>query len=155
DGKGKKIKAVPGRDSRQRARNERAEKRKTTRAEEVKIIGGKRVLDDDDAKPRKTLIHIKKKLKGTMPRKDRIELIPPISVRMLSEALGVRSVELIFKLQGHGAAKNTSINSIVDPDMAELLAVEYGSHIDIKRPPSPEEMLLASFDTPDSAENLK
>src|SRR4029077_13852960 len=56
--KGKKVKAVPGRDSRQRARNERAEKRKTTRAEEVKIIGHNRILDkDDDGRPRKTLVH--------------------------------------------------------------------------------------------------
>jgi translation initiation factor IF-2 len=155
DGKGKKLKAVPGRDSRQRARNERAEKRKTTRAEEVKIIGGKRVLDEDDAKPRKTLVHIKKKLKGTMPRKDRIELVPPISVRMLSEALGVRSGELLFKLMNSGASKSISINSIVEPDMAELLAVEYGSHIDIKRPPSAEELLLASYDKPDQPEDLK
>ena len=155
DAKGKKLKAVPGRDSRQRARNERAEKRKTTRAEEVKIIGGKRILEDDDAKPRKTLIHIKKKLKGTMPRKGRVELVPPITVRTLSEALGVRSGELLFKLRDHGASVKTTINSLVEPDMAELLAVEYGSEIDIKRPPTYEDQLLASYETPDTAEELR
>jgi translation initiation factor IF-2 len=155
DAKGKKVKAVPGRDSRQRARNERAEKRKTTRAEEVKIIGGKRVLEDDDGRPRKTLIHIKKKLKGTMPRKGRVELVPPITVRSLSEALGVRGAELIFKLRDHGASLKTTINSIVEPDVAELLAVEYGAEIDIKRPPTFEEKLLTSYETPDDPAELK
>ncbi len=155
DAKGKKLKAVPGRDSRQRARNERAEKRKTTRAEEVKIIGGKRVEEDDDGRPRKTLIHIKKKLKGTMPRKARVELVPPISVRALSEALGVRSGELLFKLRDHGASLKTNINSIVEPDLAELLAVEYGSEINIRRPPSFEEQLLNSYETPDEPADLK
>jgi translation initiation factor IF-2 len=152
--KNKKVKAVPGRDSRQRARNERAEKRKTTRAEEVKIVGG-RILDDDEARPRKTLVHIKKRLKGTMPRKGRVELVPPITVRALSEALGIRSVELLFNLQKHGAPKNITINSVVEPDMAELLAVEHGAEIDIRRPPSAEELLLASFDKPDTPEDLR
>jgi translation initiation factor IF-2 len=152
--KGKKnVKAVPGRDSRQRARNERAEKRKTTRAEEVKIVGG-RILDDDEARPRKTLVHIKKKLKGTQPRKGKVELVPPITVRALSEAIGIRSVQLLFKLKEHGAA-NVSINSVVEPDMAELLAVEYGAEINIQRPLSPDEQLLAGFDTPDNPEELR
>jgi translation initiation factor IF-2 len=152
--KGKKVKAVPGRDSRQRARNERAEKRKTTRAEEVKIVGG-RILDtDDDGRPRKTLVHIKKKLKGTQPRKGRVELTPPITVRALSEALGIRSVQLLFKLREHGASANVNINSVVNPDLAELLAVEYGAEINIVRPPAAEDVLLASFDKPDEPEQL-
>ncbi len=153
ESKGKKLKAVPGRDSRQRARNERAEKRKTTRAEEVKIIGHNRVLEEDEGKPRKTLVHIKRKLKGTMPRKGRVELVPPITVRALSEALGVKTAELLFKLRDHGTSAN--VNSIIEPDTAELLAVEYGAEIDIMRPPSEEEQLLATFDKPDSPENLK
>jgi translation initiation factor IF-2 len=154
-GKGKKVKAVPGRDSRQRARNERAEKRKTTRAEEVKIIGGKRIVEEDDGRPRKTLIHIKKKLKGTMPRKGNVELVPPITVRALSEALGVKSVDLIFKLRSHNPAANTTINSVVDVDTAEILAMEYGAHIDITRPPTVEEQILAGYETPDNPEDLK
>jgi translation initiation factor IF-2 len=152
--KDKKVKAIPGRDSRQRARNERAEKRKTTRAEEVKIVGG-RLIDTDDARPKKTLVHIKRKLKGTMPRKGRVELVPPITVRSLSEALGVRSGELLFKLRDHGASVKTTINSVIEPDMAELLAVEYGSEIDIKRPPTLEEQLLASYETPDQPEDFR
>jgi len=153
--KNKKLKAVPGRDSRQRARNERAEKRKTTRAEEVKIIGGKRILEDDDGRPRKTLVHIKRKLKGTMPRKGKVELIPPISVRSLSEAIGVKSGELLFKLVAHGMPTSINLNTIVGPDMAELLAVEYGAEIDIKRPPTFEEQMLARYETPEGPEDLR
>ena len=68
-------------------------------------------------------------------------------MRDLSEALGIRSVELLFKLRGHGANANITINSVIEPDMAELLAVEYGSEIDIVRPPDAEDALVAGYGT--------
>ena len=77
----------------------------------------------------------------------------PITVRSLSEALGVRSVEVLFKLKDHGLGMMT-INSIVEPAVAEILALEYGCELDIKRPPSVEEQYLASLEKPDSPEDL-
>src|SRR5687767_13391436 len=41
------------------------------------------------------------------------ELVPPITVRLLSEALGLRTVELMFMLRQHGALK-TTLNSVVE-----------------------------------------
>ncbi|MCS7047448.1 MAG: translation initiation factor IF-2, partial [Gemmataceae bacterium] len=75
----------------------------------------------------------------------------------LSEALGIKSVELLFKLRAHGAPPTTNINSVIDVDTAEYLAVEYGVEIDIKRPPSAEEALLASLnlDAPDDPATLQ
>ena len=68
------------------------------------------------------------------------ELVPPITVRSLSEALGVRGAELIFKLRQHGALVSTTINSVVEPDIAELIVEEYGIP---KRPGTYDTILYA------------
>ena len=47
-----------------------------------------------------------------------------ITVRSLSEAIGKRSGELLFKLMGHGLPPTITINSPVEPDMAEMMAAE-------------------------------
>jgi translation initiation factor IF-2 len=153
-GKGKKPAGVVGRDKRKVARNKRAEERKGHKEEVVVEAGGKlKILDDDRPTPGHKLRKPKVR-QATAPRLSNVELVPPITVRALSEALGKRSVELLFKLRDHGAAPTTTINSIVEPSLAEILALEFGLEIHIKKPQDAEDQLLAGFNQPDRPEDL-
>jgi translation initiation factor IF-2 len=73
-------------------------------------------------------------------------------VRSLSEAIGVRSVDLLFKLRDQ--IPNITINSTIDPVLAETLALESGCELEIKRPQDVEIRLQASLQTPDRPEDL-
>ncbi len=159
DGKGGKGKKPPGggvvgRDKRKVARNKRAEERKGHKEEVVVAAGGKlKILDDDRPQPGHKLRKTKHR-QATAPRLSVLELTPPITVRALSEVLGKRSVELLFKLRDHGAAPNTTINSIVEVPVAEMLALEYGIEILFKKPADQEEEQLATFGQVDKPEDL-
>ncbi|MBI3408052.1 MAG: translation initiation factor IF-2 [Planctomycetes bacterium] len=151
--KSKKPKAVVGRDSRKNERNRRAIERKNRQAE-VDMRRGQ-ISDDDSQISTAHRIRIKNRQRPiTLPRKGKLILEPPITVRSVSEALGVRSVEVLFKLRDHGAPPSTTINSTIEPAMAELLAIDFGSELEIRKPATAEDDLLASFDKPDEANNL-
>src|SRR5207248_2717070 len=81
-------------------------------------------------------------------RKGKTPISLPITVRSLSEALGRKSPDVLFKLLAQGAAPSININSSVDPDMAELVALEYGSELEIKRAVDLEQQLITGTDTP-------
>jgi translation initiation factor IF-2 len=155
-GKGKRLKEIPGRDARTKARNERAEKRKTTRAESVELQHGGRVYVEKDDQAGRSLSKLRKKQKHqpvTQKPKGKLQLQIPVTVRALSEALGVRSGELLMKLLGHGAARNININSTVEPTMAELVAIEYGREVELIRPTDAEAEHLK--EVPDKPEDLR
>ncbi len=136
-------------------RNKRAEERKGHKEEVVVAAGGKlKILDDDRPAAHKIRGPKLKHRPSTAPRQGNLELMLPITVRTLSEVLGKRSVELLFKLRDHGAPPTTTINSIVEPALAEVLALEYGLEIEIKKPADAEDDLLAGFDQPDKPEDL-
>jgi translation initiation factor IF-2 len=144
---------VAGRDKRHLARNERAKKRKDAAAE-TEIRGGRVLTSDDDSRPGRKLTHKLRKEKGPKPRVGKVPIEMPITVRKLSEAVGRPVVDLLFRLRDHGAAVNITINSTIEPVMAEVIAHDVGCEIEIKRPPDAEELLLAGFDKPGDPENL-
>jgi translation initiation factor IF-2 len=162
DAKGKGGKKRPGgvagRDTRHKERNARQEQRKRAGESSVALKPG-RVADlidlDDTPRMRTRLERIKKKQKaGPQPRKGKVPIDMPITVRSLSEAIGVRSGELLMKLMNHGAAANININSTIDPEMAEVLALEHGCELDVKRKADAEEHLLAEAGKADNPEDL-
>jgi translation initiation factor IF-2 len=144
---------VPGRDQRHQKRSERAKLRKGREGETQR---GQLVLAPEDERPQRIkdrLKRVKQRQVGpTQPRKGKIPIEMPITVRALSEAIGAKSGELMFKLRDHGLQVN-SLNVTLDPVMAETIALEYGSEIDIKRPPDAEEEMLA-LRQPDKPEDL-
>ena len=154
DEKGKKGKGgIPGRDQRQKDRNERAVKRKQRAETTIDLQGGKVTeLDPTDRSGTRTIHRLKKKQPGTVQPKGPVVLETPISVRTLSEAIGVPVGQLLFKLMAHGIA-SPNINSAVDQGIAELLAIDFGREIYIKKARDAEEELLED-DTPDTPENL-
>lgn len=145
---------VAGRDKRHQQRADRAKQRKgrsepkSTRA----MLPGTEEERPQHLKDR--LKRIKQKQTGPKPRQGRVPVEFPITVRALSEAIGVRSVDLLFRLRDHGAPANVTINSIVDPEMAETIAVDVGCDLEVKRPADVEGEMLADQQTPNQPEDL-
>ncbi len=83
-----------------------------------------------------------------------VELEEPITVKNLSGALGVKGTDLVRKLFLQGVA-GININSSLDREVAESLALEYGVDLLIKQQATLEEELLSEFAGPESEpENL-
>jgi translation initiation factor IF-2 len=145
---------VAGRDKRHAQRNERARLRKD-RAE-VERPSSRMLLPVDEDRPQRVkqrLRQAQQRQRGpTQPRKGKVPISPPITVRSLSEAVGVRSIDLMFRLKE--TAPNLTINSTLDTDVAEALALDLGCELEIKRPQNVEDELLETLKQPEQAENL-
>jgi translation initiation factor IF-2 len=153
----KKPGPLVGRDSRHKLRQNRQEQRKVGEIDKVKRASDVGILLEDDPRLRSRKRHGKGKLlhkAEKKPQDTKVVISLPITVRALSEALGVRSVELLFKLKDHGAGDGVNINSTLEPDMAELVAVDYGKELEIKRQADVETTTLASSLVPDKPEDL-
>ncbi len=155
-GKGKKKIpiGVPGRDQRHQDRAKRQLERKGREHEKRNIVPGE---DDEDARTRANRLKERlkqKRQKGTLPPKSaKVVVTVPISIRAFSEAMGVRAPELLFKLRDHGV-NTMNINSMIEPETAEMLALDYGRELDVRKPLDAEEQLLESLKTPDQPEDL-
>src|SRR5262249_26306784 len=78
-----------------------------------------------------------------------------ITVRSLSETIGIKSGELLFKLMNQGVSPMPTINSTLDIEAASLLALDYHIELEIKKAPDAEEQLQIEADKPDEPESLK
>jgi translation initiation factor IF-2 len=149
--------SVSGRKQRQEERNKRAAERKG-RSQEIEVQLARGVTDVDVLeRPRSGSLKQKlKKKKPTEQRKGRVPVVLPITVRSLSEAIGMRVADVLIKLvQAHNLdMRTTTINSTVDPDLAMLFALEHGCELEIKRPVDAEELLLATYKREDPPESL-
>jgi translation initiation factor IF-2 len=149
--------AVPGRQDRHKNRAARAGAKKGRENEAVTGSKLTAVLEDDEPRHRHMKLDRLKRRerkKDTEPRKGKVPIEVPITVRALCEAVGIRSIDLLFKLREHGLA-NPTINSTLEPDLAEAIALENGCELDIKRPLDAEEQLLASLEQPDTEGDLQ
>jgi translation initiation factor IF-2 len=144
---------VAGRGERHAKRNARAQLRKT---QEAGVVDGRLVLAEEEGprtRARDRVRKLRQKPSGpTQPRKGKVPIELPITVRSLSEAIGVASVPLILKLRDHGI--EATINTTLDPVLSEAIALEYGAELDVKRPLDAEEQLLAGYQQPDQPEDL-
>lgn len=146
DGKKKTLPGkVVGRDSRHLDRAKRQEQRKV-RQKDVVIGQGHQVEISEEefgSKRGRRASMLKKKMRqpGTIERKGKVPITLPITVRALSEAIGMKAAELLFKLKDLTNALYT-INSNVDTEVAELIATEKGVELEITRPKSAEEDLF-------------
>ena len=147
---------VPGREARHQARNDRqAARKKGLEVPDPKRVSTAVLIENEPIthrikKPRPGLRH--KRQEPTMPRKGKVPIQLPITVRSLSEAVGVRSNDLISRLMGQGLL--VTINAVIDPDIAEAIALELGCELDVKKQADAEEQLLAEAKKPDNPEDL-
>jgi translation initiation factor IF-2 len=77
------------------------------------------------------------------PRKERVTIQLPCTVRELSEAAGVPASEIQRILMNVGIMSR--INDVMEPDMAELVAGELGINVEFKLPVSLEDQLLGEL----------
>ena len=76
-----------------------------------------------------------------MPRKERVSIELPCTIRALSEAAGIPAAAILRILMNEGLAV-VNINAQIDPDMTELIAAELGISIDFTTAKSLEEEFL-------------
>ena len=129
DAKGDKKKpgSVGGRDVRRAARNVRARAR-TDGPARVQVEGGK-VIEIESDRPSRLRDRLKHRAKirqpGTQPRKGKITVTLPITIRALSEAVGITFAKLTPKLVELGLPfMSFNINTVIDPEIAELVATD-------------------------------
>jgi translation initiation factor IF-2 len=147
------IPGVAGRDERHKMRNDRQMARKKTLEGGDSKRGGVALLEEETETHRKRRPGFRPKtIKPTMPRKGKVPVQLPITVRSLSEAIGVRSTDLIGKLMGQGLL--VTINAVLEPDIAETIALEFGCELDVKKQADAEEQMLAENLKPDNPEDL-
>jgi translation initiation factor IF-2 len=106
---------------------------------------------DGEEQPRRSLVRRQKRTAtGTStaaPRKERVTIQLPCTVRELSEAAGVQASEIQRILMNEGVM--TTINSVMDPEMTELVAAELGINVEFKQAVSLEDQVLADLDKPE------
>lgn len=78
------------------------------------------------------------------PRKDRVEVQLPCSVRDLSEAAGVPATDILRILMAEGVMG--TINTAMDPDLTEYIAAELGIDVDFVQPQTLEDKMLATLE---------
>jgi len=148
-GKGgaKKPGGVVGRADRHKERSDRQVRRKVDEA----------LLDmtGEGTSAARARLRRHKKQRGSMPRKGNVPIGLPITIRSLSEALGVKSAELLMKLMTQGMGTGKTINSQVESELAESIALEYGVELDIKQKLDAEDNLLAAMQKPEDETKLK
>jgi translation initiation factor IF-2 len=102
--------------------------------------------DEDETTPRRRGPVRSIKRTGTntaAPRKSKIILELPCTVRTFSEAIGVPAQQVLGQMLALGTMAN--INAEVDPELAELLAVELGVEVDFKKEVDVAEQTLADL----------
>jgi translation initiation factor IF-2 len=67
---------------------------------------------------------------GHPQRPTHVEITPPLSIRELAEAMGVKSSDILKKLMAQGVM--ATVNQIIDPETAQMMALEYGLELIIK-----------------------
>jgi translation initiation factor IF-2 len=154
DRKNAKKKAASGVFGRDQRHSDRAKRQK-----ERELRGsGKTLLVEESDRPVRTGAGIKRHRKpkppGTVARKGNVPIELPITVRSLSEAMGIRAGEVLAQLMKLGAPQTVNINSTLEPELAEALALEKGVELDVKRPHDAEQALQEEMAKQDKPEDL-
>ncbi len=98
---------------------------------------------------------IKRTGKGStaLPRKSKVVVDLPCTIREFSEAAGVSAAQMLMKLMSLGI--NMTITSTLDQETAEMLALELGAELELRQEPDAEEELLKEADAPDDEATLE
>jgi len=96
--------------------------------------------------PRQALLNKMRRRQALPVKKEgKIEIVPPINVRSLSEAIGMKAGEL-----GKRLLKETGqlygVNSTIDLGIAQLIAAEQNIELVLKRQKTAEETLIEEFE---------
>jgi translation initiation factor IF-2 len=118
-----------------------------------KRVGTRRRRPDEEHDGRHRSATIRRTGANTSaPRKNNVVVELPCTVRSFSEAVGVPANRVLGQLLKLGSM--ATINSTLDIEMAELLAVEMGVEVDFKKPVDQEEQLAEKLGQDDDDEAL-
>ncbi len=161
DEEGKKKGPRPGRlsdrEQRQRDRAKAAQGRRHN-AGNVMVQGGQVVVVEEEGRSRRSGRggRSRPQVRGpvTKPRIGKVPIDLPITVRTISEAIGRKVLEVLFKLKGYGFA-NPTINTTVDEDTAHILAADFGVELEVRKAADVEDEILELIEREDPAESLQ
>ncbi len=158
--KGLRLPGTPARPETEEDRRGRGKHRRGKEAaegEETPMLGGReqrqlarrrnaRTVDGED-RPHRSLADSDAARTGAStaaPRKERVTVQLPCTVRELSEAAGVPASEIQRILMDEGVM--TTITAVIDPDMTQLVAAELGINVEFKQAISLEDQMLADME---------
>ncbi len=102
---------------------------------------------DGEERPQRSLARRQRRTSAgastAAPRRERVTIQLPCTVRELSEAAGVPATEILRILMNEGVM--TTITAVMDPEMTELVAAELGINVEFKQSVSLEDQLLADI----------
>ncbi|WP_168155873.1 translation initiation factor IF-2 [Isosphaera pallida] len=151
---GGRLGSAADRASRRARRNERAADRRVTSPISAEVI----LKDDGSEELRNRGIRRHKSKSGRrdqiVARKSSAVVEPPVTLRSLSEATGIRASELMSKLFSK-YSRMLTINDIIDDETAQLLALEFGVDLTIQRGKTAEEEFLEELKYESSEEDLQ
>jgi translation initiation factor IF-2 len=81
-------------------------------------------------------------------RKAHAQIEPPITVRGLSEVIGIRANDLIKRMM-NSLGQPVTINATLEDETAQMLAMEFGVELEVVHERTAEDELLASMETAD------
>ncbi len=106
----------------------------------------------DEYRPRRTLRRPRRTGVSTAaPRKEKVSLQLPCTVREFSEAAGVPASQILRILMEEGVM--ATMNALIDADLTELIAAELGVNLELKESVSIEDELLADIRDRQDAES--
>jgi translation initiation factor IF-2 len=101
--------------------------------------------DADDAPVRQFTRKLKRAGTNTAaPRKDRVTVTVPCTVRELSEAAGIQASQIQRVLMDEGIM--ATITAVIDPTLAELVAAELGLNVEFQQPISIEDQMIEDLE---------
>jgi len=74
-----------------------------------------------------------------------VEVTPPITIRALSEAMGVKSSDILKKLMATGVL--ATVNQVIEPETAQVMALEFGLELIIKARESQANVIEREYKT--------
>jgi translation initiation factor IF-2 len=136
---------------RRACRNERANERRVTSPMPAAAL-----LGDSEEEGRRTRSGRKPHKMGRRgaviaPRKSHAQIEPPITVRDLSEVIGIRAKDLIQRMMT-GMGQLVNINANLEEETAVMLALEFGVELEIVHERTAEDDLLASLAPQEASE---
>jgi translation initiation factor IF-2 len=117
----------------------------------------KRSDDDDGAEARrpKQLVRQHRGISTAAPRKGKVALELPCTIRTFSEAAGVPTAHVLRTLLNMNMPV-ANVNVQLDPELAQSLAMELGVELEFKQQTTLEETLLQELEAPaEDSERLK
>jgi translation initiation factor IF-2 len=121
-----------------------ASARADRKARRTRKIRGDRSSGADDTAPRRRRTLTRKGTNTAAPRKGKVALELPCTVRSFSEATGVSAMQVQRVLMGMGLM--LTINSQIEDEYVEVLAAELGVELEFKQHESLEDTVLAKLE---------